>query len=151
MAEGKSSNNLFETSLFAPDTSAYLVIIDHHLPDLILVFIGELHLIFNGNSFENHLILGKCSSLVSQNVPDSSQFFGDCGVPGNASFDQFIVVDIVRVKEFGKVEIDSHGNGDDGAEQNDHSHELNDDVIWFSPLQQDEQACHNEHEEEQEL
>jgi hypothetical protein len=95
VAESKSSDDLFKTCLFASDTGANFVIIKHHLPDLILVFISKLHLIFNGNSLKNHLILGQCSSLIRQNIPDSSQFFGDCGVSGNASFDQFIVVNVI--------------------------------------------------------
>ncbi len=95
VAESKGSDDLFKTGFLAPDTGTNFVIIEHHLPDLILVFISKLHLIFNGNSLKNHLILGQCSSLVRQNVPDSSQFFGNCGVSGDASFDQFVVVDVI--------------------------------------------------------
>jgi hypothetical protein len=95
VTESKGSNDLFKTGLFASDTGTNFVIIEHHLPDLIFVFVSKLHLILNGNSLKNHLILGQCSSLIRQNVSDSSEFFRDCGISGDASFDQFIVVDVV--------------------------------------------------------
>lgn len=52
-------------------------------------------------------------------VFDSPELLWDVRVPGDCPFDFFIVGDSPGVDDFGQVEIDSEGNGDDVAKQNE--------------------------------
>ena len=113
MAQGQRCNNFLETGLLTPNARANLLIIPHHLSNLFLILISKLHLILNRNPLKNHLILCQRPRLIRQNIPNPAQLLGYRRISRYTPLDQLIIVDIIRIKQFGKVQIDPHGDGDD--------------------------------------
>lgn len=72
-----------------------------------MVLACEFILVFDGQSLKDHFILCECSSLISQQVFDSAQFFRNITVSGNCSLNITIIVDFGRIDELSKVHVDS--------------------------------------------
>jgi hypothetical protein len=57
---------------------------------------------------ENHLILGECASLVSQEVLDPAQLFGDGGRPHHGAFNLLVTLYTPGVERFANLQVHSH-------------------------------------------
>lgn len=91
--------------------------------DVCGVLVGEVS-VLEGDPPENHVVLCEGACFVCEEELDAAEFFGDGGVTRNCVLDVGVDVDAVGVDEFGEVEVDAHGDGDDRAEQDDVTVEL---------------------------
>lgn len=66
---------------------------------------------------EYHVILRQCASLVTEQVPDSTQRFRNVRVTSDRPSQLHILVDVVRVDQLGELHIHPHRYGDDVAQQ----------------------------------
>lgn len=113
MAKCKGCDYVLKALLLAMNIRLYLVVIAHHVGNLFLVLIGELHLVLNGDPFKDHLILGERARLVGEDIPDPAQLLGNGRVTGDGALNGLVVVDPVGVEELGKVQVDPHRDRDD--------------------------------------
>lgn len=115
------------------------------------MLICKFDLILNWDSFKEHLILSQGSSFICKYVPYPTKLLWYCWVSGNATLNKGIVINAVRVEKFCKIEIDSHRDGDDRTEQDDHTHRLYENVLWLGPLQEYEEDSHKEKQKEEQF
>ena len=84
-----------------------------HFRDVIFAILSKLHRDF----LKNHVVLSQRAGLVRQQVLEAAKFFRDCRVASNGPSDVLVIFNLVLVEKFGEVEVDSHRDRDDGAEE----------------------------------
>ncbi len=145
MAQCKGSDDIFQVALFGVDSFGDIIVASENTNDLFILIVGKLGLIVNRNLPKEHIILCQSPCFIREDVLDSSKFLRTVAVSGDCALDRLILVDEVGIEEFGEVEVDPHGDGDDGAQKDQHSHELNGKVYELNLLQQQEHNSQEHH------
>ena len=91
-----------------------------HLWNVILTVLGELH----RNLLEDHVVLRKSASLVREKELQPAELLGYRRVSGNGAVNVFIRLNLELIVQFGEVEIDAHGDWDDGTKQQNYTEKL---------------------------
>jgi len=91
-----------------------------HLAEVFLAVLGELH----RNFLKNHVVLRQSARLVRQHKLNAAQLLRNRRVSSNGPLDVAVHLDAVLVIQFGKIQVDSHRDGDNGAEQENDSEEF---------------------------
>ena len=142
MAQRQTSNELFDYNLFplfiGPSiTQLYIRVLLHDSLKFRLVLIGKFAFILQRKPSEKHLVLSKGASFIRQQVFYPAQLFRNITVSGNGAFNLLILVYLGGVHELSEVQVDSHGDRDDRAQQNEETNELGGYVFEVGRLQQD--------------
>ena len=86
----------------------------------------------NSYFFKRHLILREGACLITHNIMNSSQFLRNLTVSGNGSLHILISVDSSRKDGFGNIKIDSQRYGNDAAEKEDLSENVQKPILTQS-------------------
>lgn len=151
MTKSKSSDNVLQVLLLRVYCLRNVLVVAENADDFLVLFIGELSLIVDGDLPEEHIILSEGASFIGEDIFDPAQLLRAVAIPGDCSLNVVVFVDEIGIEELGKIQIDSHGNGNDGAEQDQHPHELDRHVDEFSLLKQQEHYSQAHHDEEQDF
>jgi hypothetical protein len=118
----------------------------HPFFHLIELLVSKSQFFINANMLKNHLIFSDRSRLIRKNVFHSSQLFRTVGVPHNSPPHQFVPADLKRVEKFSEIQVDPHRDGDDGAQEHDHAHELHRNIGKLGSLEEQKHTHQYDHD-----